>query len=328
LVALGIACYPSAAFHRLQRKQTPGCPGEAARQGVRAEKARISYPVEVESVQVRSLTYAVNAVGSVDAFEKVQVTARVAGVVDRVLFSEGNLARLGQVLVEIEPERYRLAVESAQAAHEKAQARPMRSQLKQREQLSTTPGLEREIETWSQSQVAAPGRQTKAARQPGTSTAPMSGLLSGIQTRTVQTGQYIRSAPSWPSLRRDPLLLRLSRADAARLAVGMTANFRVRKRQRFRLEDRPCRRLGRRCVPDGGPDGGDQDSSNLLRPAPSPRSPSTRLTSQTARHSHRGPSEQRGSWRMLLRRQGRRAALMPGMRTADRFVKSSPGFPR
>jgi len=86
------------------------------------EKARIAYPVEVEPVEIRSLTYAVNAVGSIDAFEKVQVTARVAGVVDRVLFSEGTFARRGQVLVEIEPERYRLAVEAAQASYEKAVA--------------------------------------------------------------------------------------------------------------------------------------------------------------------------------------------------------------
>ena len=61
-----------------------------------------------------------NAVGSVEAFEKVQVTARVAGVVEKVQFAEGSRVAAGQVLVEIEPQRYTLAVASAQAAHNKA----------------------------------------------------------------------------------------------------------------------------------------------------------------------------------------------------------------
>jgi len=51
------------------------------------DRSKITFPVEVEAVKESSLVYTVNAVGSVEAFEKVQVTARVSGVVDRVLFS-------------------------------------------------------------------------------------------------------------------------------------------------------------------------------------------------------------------------------------------------
>ena len=76
----------------------------------------MQFPVEVAPVRSQSMVYSVTAVGSVEAFEKVQVTARVAGAVDRVLFAEGEYAKAGQTLVEIETERYRLAVESAQAA--------------------------------------------------------------------------------------------------------------------------------------------------------------------------------------------------------------------
>jgi len=207
------------------------------------EKARIAYPVEVEPVAVQSLTYAVNAVGSIDAFEKVQVTARVAGVVDRVLFSEGDYSKLGQVLVEIEPERYRLAVGAAQAAHEKAQASQADAEagLKRREQVvRETPGLipGEEIETWkTKVRVAASEvAQTKSALDQAKLNlrdayvrAPFPGI---IQTRTVQTGQYIPVGTVMATLvRRDPLLLRFKvpERDAARLAVGMTANFRVRE---------------------------------------------------------------------------------------------------
>jgi len=69
--------------------------GPAAAAGGRG---RIQFPVDVEQVPVRSLVYTVSAVGSVEAFEKVQVTARVSGAVDRVLFSEGEYAAAGQTL--------------------------------------------------------------------------------------------------------------------------------------------------------------------------------------------------------------------------------------
>ena len=223
------------------KASSPGQP--PAKESSVREKARIAYPVEVEPVEIRSLTYSVSAVGSIDAFEKVQVTARVAGVVDRVLFSEGNFAKPGQVLVEIEPERYRLAVEAAQAAQEKAQAAQADAEagLKRREQVvRETPGLipGEEIETWkTKVRVAASEvAQTKAALDQAKLNlrdayvrAPFSGI---IQTRTVQTGQYVQVGTVMATLiRRDPLLLRFKvpERDAARLAVGMVANFRVRE---------------------------------------------------------------------------------------------------
>ena len=73
----------------------------------------IEFPVEVIPVEARDVTYSLTAVGSVDAFEQVEVTARVAGAVERVLFAEGQMVRAGQALVEIEPQRYRIAVDSA-----------------------------------------------------------------------------------------------------------------------------------------------------------------------------------------------------------------------
>ena len=116
-------------------------------------RGRVQFPVDVQQVAVRSLVYTVTAVGSVDAFEKVQVTARVSGAVDRVRFAEGEFAQAGQVLVEIETERYRLALESAQAALEKAEAAKADAEagLKRREAVITqNPGLipREEVETW------------------------------------------------------------------------------------------------------------------------------------------------------------------------------------
>jgi len=206
------------------------------------DRSKITFPVEVEAVKESSLVYTVNAVGSVEAFEKVQVTARVSGVVDRVLFSEGNYAKVDQVLVEIEPERYRLAVEAAQAAYEKAEASKADAEagLKRRETvINQTPGLipGEELETWRTKVLLAASdvAQTKAALNQAKLNlhdayvrAPFSGI---IQTRTVQTGQYVETGTVLATLvRRDPLLLRFKvpERDASRLTVGIEAVFRIR----------------------------------------------------------------------------------------------------
>jgi membrane fusion protein, multidrug efflux system len=218
---------------------------EAASAGPNAATARrskIVFPVETRAVELRSLVYSVNAVGSVDAFEKVQVTARVAGVVDRVLFSEGSFAKLDQILVEIEPERYTLAVEVADASYQKAMAAQADAEagLKRRETVITqNPGLipGEEVETWRTKVLLAKSdvAQTKAALSQAKLNlhdayvrAPSSGIL---QTRTVQTGQYVDLGSILATLvRRDPLLLRFKvpERDAARIKVGMSANFKIR----------------------------------------------------------------------------------------------------
>lgn len=205
-------------------------------------RMNIVYPVEAMVVQLQNLVYTVNAVGSVEAFEKVQVTARVPGVVEKVLFAEGDHVQVNQVLAEIEPERYQLAVEAAEAAYQKALASKADAEagLNRREMVSKeTPGLipAEEIETWrtklrlAEADVA----QAKAALDQANLNlhdayvrAPFSGV---IQTRTVETGQYIQVGAVLASLiRRDPLLLRFKvpEKDAARIKVGMPANFRVR----------------------------------------------------------------------------------------------------
>lgn len=209
-------------------------------------RGRVQFPVDVEQVPVRSLVYSVTAVGSVEAFEKVQVTSRVPGVVDRVLFSEGGLAATNQVLVEIETERYRLALESAQATYDKAEASKADAEagLKRRETVITqNPGLipGEEVEAWRTkvlvaasevSQMRSALNQAKLNLHDAFVRAPISGI---IQTRTVQTGQYVQTGTVLATLvRRDPLLLRfrVPERDAARIKPGQQARFRVREDSR------------------------------------------------------------------------------------------------
>jgi multidrug efflux system membrane fusion protein len=223
------------------KKEAAGGPAAGA-----GGRGRVQFPVDVEQVAVRSLVYSVTAVGSVEAFEKVQVTARVSGAVDRVRFSEGEYAAAGQVLVEIETERYRLAVESAQASFEKAEASKADAEagLKRRETVTTqNPGLipGEEVETWRTKVLTAASEvaekrsalnQAKLNLSDAFVKAPISGI---IQTRTVQTGQFVQTGTVLATLvRRDPLLLRfrVPERDASRIKPGQQARFRVREDER------------------------------------------------------------------------------------------------
>jgi multidrug efflux system membrane fusion protein len=204
------------------------------------------FPVDVRSVEARDVQYRVVAVGSVEAFEIVQVTARVPGVVEAVRFTEGDRVERDATLVEIEPERYRLAVESARATLEKATAARAEAQagLERREgATSRQPGIipAEETETWrtrvrtaeaDQLQAQAALEQAELNRRDAFVRAPVAGI---IQTRTVQTGAYVQPGSTLATLlRRDPLLLRFNVAetDAGRLKPGMMATFMVRDSQR------------------------------------------------------------------------------------------------
>jgi RND family efflux transporter MFP subunit len=209
--------------------------------GPGASKKAMAFPVEVKPVESRRVEYSVTAVGSLEAFEQVAVTARVAGAVERVMFTEGSIVRKGQTLVEVEPERYRLAVSAAEATLQKARAGQGEAQagFSRRQQASEkNPGLIRgeEIETWRtnvQSTAAEVAQAQAALAQARLNLhdafvkAPVSGI---IQTRTVETGQYVPIGTVLATLtRRDPLLLRFTvpEQDAMPLRPGIVARFNV-----------------------------------------------------------------------------------------------------
>jgi multidrug efflux system membrane fusion protein len=201
----------------------------------------LEFPVEARPVESRLVEYTINAVGSLDAFERVAVTARVPGAVERVLFREGQVVQRGQTLVEIEPERYRLAVAAAEATLEKEQAGKAEAEAgyaRRQAASAKNPGLIRgeEVETWrtrvqtaaaQSSQASAALAQARLNLRDALVRAPVSGI---IQTRTVETGQYVQTGAVMATLvRRDPLLLRFQvpEQEASPLRNGMVARFAV-----------------------------------------------------------------------------------------------------
>jgi len=238
LIALGAGCKRGGGG-----EGGPGGPGKGP--GAGPDKQNMSFPVEVAKVEARRVEYAVTAVGSIEPYERVQVTARVAGVVERVRFREGDSVTTGRALVEIEPQRFRVAVSSAQAALAKAKTSQTDAEtgLKRREQaVAQHPGLipGEEVESFRTKLDLAGAELAQAQAALDTAQlnlrdahlrAPIAGA---IETKSVETGQYVQPGTVLATLlRRDPLLLRFKvpEADAARLQHGMIARFRVRADQ-------------------------------------------------------------------------------------------------
>jgi multidrug efflux system membrane fusion protein len=207
---------------------------------------KLQYPVQVAPVTARQVRYNVIAPGSIDAFQQVQITARVAGAVDKVAFVEGQTVKEGDPLVIIEVDRYNVAVDQAKAALAKAVAAHSAAQAelaRRQGAVAAHPGLVagEEIEQYATS-VASTQADSDAAQQSvrvaqlnlrdATVRAPFAGV---IQSRTVQAGQYLQPGTVLATLlQRDPLLLRfpITESDAPRVKAGMTANVTLRESAR------------------------------------------------------------------------------------------------
>jgi RND family efflux transporter MFP subunit len=204
---------------------------------------KLQYPVQVAPLELRQVSYTVMAPGSIEAFQQVQITARVAGAVDRVSFVEGQAVKQGDTLVTIEAERYQVAVDQAKATLERASAteKAAEAELARRQQaVADHPGLVAGEEIAQYQTSVATTRADVASAQQAVRVAelnlrdayvraPISGV---IQSRSVQGGQFLQTgAVLGTLLQRDPLLLRfgVTEQDAPRLKAGMTANMVLRE---------------------------------------------------------------------------------------------------
>ena len=244
VLALGLAS-ASLGLSACKREPAAGAAPERGGRGMRGDGGLV-FAVDTLEVQSKKVDYGVTAPGTIEAFERVQVTARVAGVVDRVAFSEGQEVKKGDVLVVIDSERYRLSVNSARAALEKTQAaqKDTEAMLARREGASEGhPGLipGEELATYrtktltAKADTAVANEAVKVAELNLRDSAVRAPIEGVIQTRTVETGQYVQPGYVMATLlRAEPMLLRfqVEPQEAARIKPGMKATFTMRETQR------------------------------------------------------------------------------------------------
>jgi len=212
-----------------------GAPGSAAS----AKPTRAPLMVRVAPVLVQEVVYQIKALGSLEAEEIVQVTAEVEGVVSGVRFHEGDRVSPATVLARIDPDRYRVEHERAQAALAQATAELGRAQadLKRREELAKAELVAAEEMTRSRGEnerLAAAVEVARAAlgiaRQnlrKAEVRAPQAGV---INTRSVETGQYVKMGEVLAKLvdtSRLRLRFKVSDGESLRVRQSGEVKFRV-----------------------------------------------------------------------------------------------------
>jgi multidrug efflux system membrane fusion protein len=108
---------------------------------VAASKSKDSTPstisVGVIPVQKRDVPYYVTGLGSVTAFNTVTVHSRIDGQIMKIYFQEGQFVKAGDVLAEIDPRPYQVALDQAQGqlAKDTASQKDAKVDLSRYEQL-------------------------------------------------------------------------------------------------------------------------------------------------------------------------------------------------
>lgn len=217
---------------------TAGCGGSQGAAPAAAPGAR-DVRVRTAPVVTRDVVYSVQAPGTLEAEELVQVTAEVDGAVSAVSFHEGDRVTRDSVLLRIDPDRYRLEAQRAEAGHVKAAADARRAQqeLARREELFADKlvALEELNRARAEAErLAGEAAATKAAAdiaRQNVARAEVRPPLPGvIDTRAVSTGQYVKAGALLATLvdtRRLRLRFKISGSESLRARAGEVVRFRI-----------------------------------------------------------------------------------------------------
>jgi multidrug efflux system membrane fusion protein len=196
-------------------------------------------PVRIAPVAVQDVVYRIQAVGSLEAEELVQITAEVEGAVSEVLFNEGDRVDPRRELVRIDPDRYRLEAERADASYKQALAERDRAlaDLKRREELGREQlvAIEELNRARGESErLAAEADAARAARDLAQQNLrkahvrpPQRGV---INSKTIETGRFVQNGTVLGTLvdtRRLKLRFKVSEAESLRARKSQTVRFRV-----------------------------------------------------------------------------------------------------
>ena len=195
--------------------------------------------VRVAPVAVQDVVYEIKAVGSLEAEEMVQVTAEVEGAITAVLFHEGDRVAPGTVLARIDPERYKVEAQRAEANYRKAQADAQRAaadlvrreslaaeKLVAVEELNRARGENERLDAEAASAQAAWAIALQNLRR--SEVRPSRAGM--INSRTVETGTFVRTGTvlaTLADLSRLRLRFKVSEAESLRAMVGQDVGFHV-----------------------------------------------------------------------------------------------------
>ncbi len=123
----------------------------AVGKGARGTKGGEALVVKAAAAIVKPMPVLIEAVGTVEPENSVQIRAQVSGVLQSVLFKEGDKVQAGQLLFEIDPRTFQASYNQAQAQLARDQAQLENARV-QRDRLE--PLLKREFITQQEFDVA------------------------------------------------------------------------------------------------------------------------------------------------------------------------------
>ncbi len=199
-------------------------------------------PVEVQTVRTRNVDYSLSAVGSLEAREIVRIPARVAGVIESMSFQEGEKVTPAKILARIDPERYRLTAQRAEADYRQAeaQAREAQASLDKRHALREKDAgwvTAEELSNFqaqldrAQAAVASAKAQWDLARKDARDSEVRAETAGYIDDKLVDTGQYLTAGTPVATMvdaRKLKLSFRVSESEAPRLTPDSRVGFKVR----------------------------------------------------------------------------------------------------
>ena len=89
--------------------------GEDAQIAAKEEVKAIPIPVEVELVERGNISSTYTTTAVLEAKEEAFVVPRASGIIEQIMVEEGDYVEKGQVLAKLEPQRYELTLQRAQA---------------------------------------------------------------------------------------------------------------------------------------------------------------------------------------------------------------------
>jgi multidrug efflux system membrane fusion protein len=195
--------------------------------------------VKAGPVKVQEVVYRIQAVGSLEAEEQIQVNAELDGVLTEVKFNEGDRVTTSTVIARIDPDRYRLEADRAEAVYRRAVAAAAQAAatLARREALARENLVS--VEDLNQTRtandtLAADVQSAKAARDIAVQNLSRSAVKPRhggvVDKRLVDTGAFVRTGTpiaSLVDLTRLRLRFKVSETESLRATAGQTPNFTV-----------------------------------------------------------------------------------------------------
>jgi multidrug efflux system membrane fusion protein len=196
-------------------------------------------PVRAGLVKVEQVTYSIQAVGSLEAEEMIQVTAELDGVLTQVNFREGDRVTKDTVIAKIDPERYKLEADRAEANYQRAvadgaqaAANLARREALAKENLVSIEDLNQtrtvEVRTAADAAGMRAARDLAAQNLSRAFVKPRHGGI--IDKRLVDTGTFVRTGTpiaALVDLARLRLRFRISETESLHAKKGQHPTFRV-----------------------------------------------------------------------------------------------------